>query len=729
MLKKLSFILVLLSGLLISLPALAEDTGTTTVNCFDYYHFGSVQVTVESELSNAVSGTKMNFIGTIKNSNSYPVVNGKVVVKIFKKQDAKDMQGNGPLQVDQFIAKDNVNIDASSTQQFNFSWAIPSYAKSGDYQVATFFTSGNEFNLLGLTFTDDIVGNTFDFKVSGEQTKIVEFDKNSVKVNGTPYFFAAFPPHVDIKTDGVLTANLLNETNENQSVNVTWKTYWWDAQRQENLLDTKTETINLTKGETKNLSYTVKDNNHSVYLVVAEVDYKDTKSIMGARFVRDGINLSRINFPAVTSFPLQAGTSTTLFSCLHNTSNADVQNGQLSLKLEDPSGNVIHSYTYNGTITGAMMGVKDDFVPSRSYDKFSLVAELKQDGKVVDSAKMDYDCKLIDASKCLPETKINILVLTFLIILLIIAGIALFIFEKKRHKTLVAVGALIIMALGITYLLSAYKAFGSAPTYDGSGGGSLVVNIPAPQGQWISYDTGPEDYTMEYTIVDDGYTVVMANVNPSITYKVKSSKPTNSPVSSGDVIRFTFNTPSNQDISWFFTGASSDSPYGYWVPNAGMMSASTAIQAQNDVGPGGGVDRYVTFDVAPPVKTLTNTTGLSCAAAVTDSTGTYQDCTVSTVAATTTINPKFSFAATYGLFWVAWAGGYQATQPLQGTYNVPSPWEQAPIPAQTIPYTFTVIPPPANHPPTAPTISGPTTGTVSTSMTFGAVSTDPDNAA
>ena len=32
-----------------------------------------------------------------------------------------------------------------------------------------------------------------------------------------------------------------------------------------------------------------------------------------------------------------------------------------------------------------------------------------------------------------------------------------------------------------------------------------------------------------------------------------------------------------------------------------------------------------------------------------------------------------------------------------------------------------------NHPPTAPTISGPTTGTVSTSMTFGAVSTDPDN--
>ncbi|MEI8338072.1 MAG: hypothetical protein WCF92_02920, partial [bacterium] len=129
----------------------AQDVSSSTTSCFDYYKFGSVQVTVENELNNVVSGTKMNFIGTIKNANSYPVVDGRVIVKIFRKQDEKKMQENGPLVVDQFVAKDNVNIDANTNQKFDFSWKIPAYAKSGDYSVVTYFTSGKEFNLLGLT--------------------------------------------------------------------------------------------------------------------------------------------------------------------------------------------------------------------------------------------------------------------------------------------------------------------------------------------------------------------------------------------------------------------------------------------------------------------------------------------------------------------------------------------------------------------------------------------------
>jgi len=190
------------------------------------------------------------------------------------------MNANGPYVVDQFTAKDNISIDANSTQQIDFTWTVPAYAVSGDYQVVTFFTSENKFNLLGLTFTDDIIGNVFDFKVTGEQKSLVEFDKNSVQMNKKPYLFAAFPPSISTAQDGVMTANLVNETNEPQSALVTWKTYWWDAQREENLLDTKKEVIQLKKGETKTLSYTVTDKTHSVYLVMAEVDYKDTKSIL-----------------------------------------------------------------------------------------------------------------------------------------------------------------------------------------------------------------------------------------------------------------------------------------------------------------------------------------------------------------------------------------------------------------------------------------------------------------
>ena len=698
MYKKLSlFIFVTI----FSLPffALAQDVSTSTVNCFDYYKFGSVQVTAESETSNVVTGNKINFVGTIKNSNSYPIVDGTVVVKIFRMQ--AEQNANGPYVVDQFVAKDDVYIGASSTQKFDFSWNVPTYAKSGDYQIATFFTSGKEFNLLGLTFTDDIVGNQFNFKVSGKQEKIVEFDKNSVKINNTPYFFAAFPPTVDTNKDAVVTANLLNETDQSQQVKITWKTYWWDAQKEENLLDTKTEDVNLNEGEKKNISYTITDTTHSVYLVVAEVDYKDTKSILGARFTRNGINIPRINFPAVTSFPLTKGTGTTLFSCLHNTNNGDIENGSLSLKLEDSSGKVFHDFTYNGKITGEMMGVKDDFVPSQSYDKFSLVAELSQNGKVIDTAKMDYDCKSIDPSKCLSTSKINLSVAVFLVILLIIAFVLLFIFEKRRHKTIVAISIIIISIITISYLGSAYKAFGQTPSYNSGGGASVVWNYSNPGSLYTFSPMG-------------AFLPVLSPTSVSVHYNVTSSKLSGSQVSPGDTIRFTFDTQSSQDISWFGSGGTFDSPYGIWKKNGASTLLSSSQFAPADFYNIGNITTtvgsayYVSLTVNPPNKSLINTDGLSCGEMVsTGGSGSYVDCTVLPVSSSTIINPSFHFDPTYGYFYIAIgdpskrgflglfgsesggtsSGGLNLRTLLDSNQN---PFKLN-VPTQNIPYNFTVV--------------------------------------
>ena len=38
-----------------------------------------------------------------------------------------------------------------------FTWQVPAFAETGDYQVATYFLSDKKFNLLGLSFTDDVV--------------------------------------------------------------------------------------------------------------------------------------------------------------------------------------------------------------------------------------------------------------------------------------------------------------------------------------------------------------------------------------------------------------------------------------------------------------------------------------------------------------------------------------------------------------------------------------------
>ncbi len=725
MIKKILAFFAIVSFILpVGTFAQTSPTSDKIVNCFDYYKFGSVQVTAESETNNAVSGNKLNFIGTIKNDNPYPVVDGTVVVKIFRMQS--EQNANGPYVVDQFIAKDNVNIDASSTKKFDFIWNVPAYAKSGDYQVATFFTSAHKFNLLGLTFTDDIVGNKFNFKVSGEQEKIVEFDKNSVKINNTPYFFAAFPPIVDVKKDGVITTDLLNETDQSQQVKVTWKTYWWDAQMEENLLDSRTENIDLNKGEKKNLTYIVTDNTHSVYLVVAEVDYKDTKSILGARFTREGIDIPRINFPAVTSFPLKKDTPTSVFSCLHNTNTADIENGSLSLKLEDSNGKVFHDFKYDGKITGAMMGVKDDFVPSQSYDKFSLVAEFSQNGKVIDTAKMDYDCKNIDPSKCLVSSKINIPVLIFLGTILIIGLIALFIFEKRRHKLAVAVLIFVVFVSSIVYLTFAFKAFGQTPTYDAGGGGSVV---------W-SYNTN----ALYSFTPQNRFITFLSPTAISVQYNVTSSKLSGSNVLPGDTIRFTFSPQSDQDISWFGTGGFFDSPYGTWQKNAestlsvnGIASSKTPPVDFNKVGEVLNTvskSYYVSLTLNPPNKNIINTNGLSCGSFIAlEGYGGYVDCTVLPVATATTINPTFNFGSTYGYFYVITSNpihlsGFFGSKPmtwdeistfssslhLRKLSNSDDSSFKLDIPPQNISYTFIV-----NQSSTTPAVENPISTTTSSS--------------
>jgi hypothetical protein len=198
-----------------------------TVNCFDYYHFGSVQVDVTPSVASAVSGVPITFTGTIKNANPYPIVDGSVYVKIFRERGDGSKDSNGPDVVDQFYAADNLTIPANGQLPAGITWNIPAYAESGQYKIATFFTVSHKFNLLGLPFTDDVVGNTADFKVSGELKDTAGFKKDAVTVNGEAYHFAAFPPRTGASKPVTVEATITNPTGESVTVPVTWSLYHW----------------------------------------------------------------------------------------------------------------------------------------------------------------------------------------------------------------------------------------------------------------------------------------------------------------------------------------------------------------------------------------------------------------------------------------------------------------------------------------------------------------------
>src|SRR3989338_69173 len=140
------------------LPDAAPPIGT--VNCFDYYTFGSVQVNVTANVTSAVSGIPVTFSGTISNNNPYPIVDGALFVKIFRfTDDASEQNVNGPDVVDQFFVREGIALPPHSEFPIAFSWDIPSYAMTGEYRLATFFPTAKNFNLLGLFFSDDVVGN------------------------------------------------------------------------------------------------------------------------------------------------------------------------------------------------------------------------------------------------------------------------------------------------------------------------------------------------------------------------------------------------------------------------------------------------------------------------------------------------------------------------------------------------------------------------------------------
>lgn len=404
-----------------STPRASQNATSTTsglTNCFDYYHFGSVQAKLDANVQSAIAGSSVTFSGVLENSNPYPVVDGTLYVKIFRYPKGEFDTRNGPDVVDQFVAIDGISIPANGSIPATYTWKVPAYTQSGDYGAAMYYTTEHKFNLLGLTFTDDVTGNTTRFKVAGEQQTAVTFLKDSVTVNNAAYYFAEFPPHASSTGDVSIVAKIGNSSDQTQSVPILWQLYSWDSQLPGNLIAESSDTVSVPARGAVPLTYTIQDTSVPVYLLVGTASWHGTKSIIGVRVVRDGINKLRINFPSTAIYPLQGGQENTLFSCLHNTSDGVVQGAKLDLRVLDPAGNEIGGFSYEGAVGGNMMAVARKFTPKKSYETFSLEAKLYQDGRLVDEATVHYDCKAIDPASC-PKSNY------MLIIIEILAGIVL----------------------------------------------------------------------------------------------------------------------------------------------------------------------------------------------------------------------------------------------------------------------------------------------------------------
>lgn len=395
-------VLVATAGLVLAQGAAPAPEALVPVSCFDYYKFGSVKVEVVPSLSEIANGGELGLVLNVANENDYPVVEGSIYMKMYRKQtDAANAQKNGGFLIDYTLVKEKVNLDAKATKKFDFTWRVPTGAPSGEYEAVTYFLSDKRMNLLGLPFTDDVSGGRNSFKIVSDTEGTVQLDKNKVTLNNKAYRFVGNTSPFSKNEKVVVRFPITNTTKTSQSAEVSYDLYFWDGTLDSQRLKAKREVVTLTAGETKTLVYEIDNTSYPVYYLVAKSKWQDSSSILNVRFARSGVSRGRINFVGLSKFPLTSGEANTVFACIHNASLEPKTTGKFELELVDGEYNVIKKYTYAGNITGNMMGFKGDFTAPGNYGALTLRANVFDGGeKLVDQVGLSYDCREIDPQKC-----------------------------------------------------------------------------------------------------------------------------------------------------------------------------------------------------------------------------------------------------------------------------------------------------------------------------------------
>ncbi len=411
------------------------------VSCFDYYTFQSVKVDFTKNHDVFGPDETIHFKGVISNENRYPVVDGVLFARVSRVNENFGVESN--YIVDEFDALENVTLDANAKKEVSFDWKAPRELTPGKYQVDYFFSVGKKFNLGGLPFSNEVTIGFDNFKVVSDDTSYMSFDLAGTKVNGEKYLHIGNWPVVSKGEKATILQPIKSTFPEDEQIRITYGLYYWDSLNEGDLIETKEDMKMVPASGTLDLSYVIPEMKETVYMLKITAKWREQKSIVNIRILSDG-EKPRLNYPAITKFPLKQGDDFTLFSCFHNTSNANTK-GKVVVELFDKDDSKVGEMEYEGDISGAMMADKTDLKANKDYDYLKLDAKMyDKDNKLVDQYQTVYNkCKIVDCTKKdnipveqnnNPESRINILyVVMALLVLALLALLAMKLNVKKKE--------------------------------------------------------------------------------------------------------------------------------------------------------------------------------------------------------------------------------------------------------------------------------------------------------
>lgn len=386
----------------------ADDTSLQS--CFDYYRFGSVPVMLSTDTVRLAQGSNLQITGKVINQNDYPVDDITVYGKVYYKKNF-DKSSYGPDIIQAMPLAENISLKAGEEKTFTYTWAIPTTLEPGNYQMASFVVSHDRFNMAGLSFTTDVVGNLLNFSVAGEDIGSVRFDNTKTVLNGIPFHGAIFPPKSDTPVEGVpLTAVITNTSSREVTGKVNWKVYSWDNMQVENLISESSTPFTVGASGSSTVAFNITDTEHTVYFVLGELipeGSKNSTSILQARYVQTGDQaptLPRIGFLGATDYPAEKD-KTIAFACVHSSGARAVTGGKVVLsvipldpidRLLNPNG--FGETIFTGDIPGAMSAVSLPF--TASTNNFAVKVDLYENDKLIDSVTNTYACEPSETEDC-----------------------------------------------------------------------------------------------------------------------------------------------------------------------------------------------------------------------------------------------------------------------------------------------------------------------------------------
>ena len=443
-------------------------------NCFDYYHFPSIQASFTAVKESYEPGQTVYFKGNLINENSYPIADGYLFVRVARFNENYTQEGHDIA--DEFFAqsgpqdREKFYLESNETKPVVFSWNVPENLPDGNYIASFNFVVGKKMNLSGLSFTNEVTAGSVEFEVkkSAVGAQRVFLEKPSFVVNNEKYDHIGLWPLIDKGAKVAIAGKLKNDTAQKAKVKLVYDLFYWDGLDDKNKISSQSEDIIVAPNSSRSLKYAIPAMNETVYFLrITAVSGNNQKSVVNLRFVSEQ-ERPRINFFSPMKFPLLKGETTENFVCFHNTADGPVE-GKVLMNVFDKSGNEIQTLGYEGEITGFIMAVKKEMTALNNYDYLRMTASVAgADGRETDSYEMIYDCENMDPANrdCAKIRKENVKAIgavssdkkaamlgaAALIAMLIIAFLLKKFFFKKNKSLLTFL--FLTLAIGLTVFLA-----------------------------------------------------------------------------------------------------------------------------------------------------------------------------------------------------------------------------------------------------------------------------------